>query len=76
MLKIILAIVLGLASVGCSIFILVEMFRDEIWKGVVGLICGLYGLYYALFEFDHEWKWPIVLIAIFGGGSAFGLVGL
>lgn len=73
MIKVILAIILGLAAIGCSIFVLVEMFRDEIWKGIVGLICGLYWLYYALFEFDHEWKWPIVLIAIFGGGAAGGL---
>lgn len=76
MFKVILAVVLGLASLGCSIFIIVEMFRDKIWKGIVGLLCLFYALYYALFEFDHEWKWPIVLVAIFGGGSVFGLIGL
>jgi len=73
MFKLILAIILGLASIGCSIFILVEMFKDEIWKGFVGLFCWLYFLYYALFEFDHDWKWPLVLVAVFGGGGAYGL---
>ena len=74
--KIILGLILGLASVVCSIIILVAMFKDEIWKGIVGLLCTLYGLYYALFEFDHEYKWPIVLVALFGSGGAFGLIGL
>ena len=50
------------------------MFKDAIWKGIVGLLCGLYFLYYALFEFDHEWKWPIALTAILGGGMGFGLL--
>ena len=75
MLQILLAVVLGLASLVCWILILVEMFRDEVWKGIAGLLCGLYWLFYALFEFEHEYKWPIVLVAIFGGGSSFGLWG-
>ncbi|MCH7904063.1 MAG: hypothetical protein IH944_05785 [Armatimonadetes bacterium] len=74
--KTILGVVVGLASFVCWIIVLVEMFKDEIWKGIVGLICGLYWLYYALFEFDHEYKWPIVLFAIFGGSAAAGLIGL
>ena len=69
----VLAVLLAIASLGCSIVILIEMFRDAIWKGVVGLLCGLYVLYYGVFEFDHEWKWPIVLTAILGGGAAGGI---
>ena len=68
-----LSIVVGLASFVCWIIILIDMFKDEIWKGIVGLICGLYALYYALFEFDHERKWPIVIGAIFGGAVSAGL---
>ncbi|NUQ70306.1 MAG: hypothetical protein HUU17_05730 [Chthonomonadales bacterium] len=64
---------LALVSFGCWLFILIDAFRDEIWKGVVGLLCGLYLLYYALFEFQHEQKLAIVLLALFGGGAAFAL---
>lgn len=52
----------------CSIIILIAAFQDEIWKGFVALLCGLYALYYALFEFDHDQKWLIVLGAVGGGG--------
>ena len=72
----ILAVLLGIASFCCWIFILVEMFREAVWKGVVGLLCLLYVWYYALFEFDHEWKWPIALTAILGGGAAGGIFSL
>lgn len=66
-----LALLFALAgSIGC-IIILVNAFRDEIWKGVVGLLCGLYLLYYALFDFEHENKWLIILLAF--GGSAIGV---
>ena len=75
MLMTILGVVLAIASLCCSIFILVEMFRDAVWKGVVGLLCFPYAWYYALFELDHEWKWPIALTYILGGGSALGIFG-
>lgn len=64
---------LALVSFGCWLCILIDAFRNEIWKGVLGLLCGLYLLYYALFEFQHEQKLAIVLLALFGGGAAFAL---
>jgi hypothetical protein len=69
----ILAIVGSLISLVCWIIILIAAFKDEIWKGVVGLICGLYLLYYAFVEFDHENKWLIILGALLG--TALGVVG-
>ncbi|MBL8060740.1 MAG: hypothetical protein JNK63_08515 [Chthonomonas sp.] len=66
----ILAIVVGIASLWCTILVLIDMFQDEIWKGLVGLLCGLYWLYYAIFEYDHENKWIIVLTALAGGAIA------
>jgi hypothetical protein len=68
-----LSIIAGLAGLGCSIFIIVEAFQDEIWKGIVSLLCCLYLLYYGLFEWEHDWKWPIVLGAIFGDAIAIGI---
>lgn len=73
---IILAVIAGLAGLGCSIFILIEAFRDEIWKGVLSLLCGFYMLYYAVFDWEHEWKWPILLGAIGGNAVAAGLLRL
>ncbi len=66
--KTIAAIVLGIGSIVCWVIIFIEMFRDAVWKGIVGLLCGLYALYYAVFEFDHEEKLLIVIVAVFGGG--------
>lgn len=56
----VLALIFAILGFACFVIILIDAFNDEIWKGLVGLFCGLYLLYYALFEFDHEKKWPIV----------------
>lgn len=69
----------ALAAIGgfvCGIIILINAFQDEIWKGVLCLLCGLYGVYYALFEFEHENKWLIVIGALGGGSIAAGLSSL
>ena len=72
----ILAIVVGIASLWCTILILIDMFKDEIWKGIVGLLCGFYLLYYGIFEYDHENKWIIVLTSLAGGAIASFLLSL
>lgn len=51
----------------CSIIILIAAFQDELWKGIVGLLCGLYLLYFGIVEFQSPNKWPIVAGAFFGG---------
>lgn len=73
LIKTILGFVLGIASFVCWIIILIAAFKDEVWKGIVGLICWLYLLYFGLFEFDHEYKWPVFLVWVFGGAAATGL---
>lgn len=65
----VLAIIVALAGLVCSIIILIDAFKDAIWKGIVCLLCGLYFLYYALIEFDHPRKWLIVLGALCGGAA-------
>ncbi len=62
---------LGIVSFVCWLIVLIQAFNDSLWKGILALLCGLYWLYYAIFEFTHEHKWAIVLLAILGGGSAY-----
>lgn len=72
----ILALISILVGLGCGIFLFVDMFRDELWKGIVGLLCSVYMLYYGLFEWDHEHKWPLFLGWIGGYALASGLFSL
>lgn len=74
--KLILALLFGIAGLVGTIIILIDMFQDEIWKGILGLLCGLYLLYYAIFDFEHENKWLIVLLAIGGNVIAAGILRL
>jgi uncharacterized membrane protein HdeD (DUF308 family) len=66
----VLAGLLGLVAFGCWLVVLIDAFRSEIWKGIVALLCGIYWIIYALFEFEHECKWAIVLVGIFGASAA------
>ena len=75
-LLLVLAGVAELTGIVCGIMILIDAFQDEIWKGVVCLLCGFYFLYYALFEFDHENKWLLVIGALCGNGIALGIMSL
>ena len=75
-LKPLLAGVFLIAGLIGSIIILIDMFQDEIWKGIVGLLCGLYMLWYAIFEFEHENKWIIILLAVGGNAIAAGILRL
>jgi hypothetical protein len=68
----ILGVLAGLIGLGCYIVILIAAFRDELWKGLLSIFCGLYGLYYALAEFDHENKLLIILGAV--GGNVLSYV--
>ncbi len=65
-----LAMVFYLGGFVCWIIVLISAFQDEVWKGVVGLLCGLYLLYYGIVEFEHPNKWAIV-----GGGIACNVIG-
>lgn len=54
--------IFGLIGLICWLIILVDAFKDSILKGLFGLLCGLYLLYYAIFEFEHKNKWAIVIL--------------
>ncbi len=54
--------ILWLVSFICGIIIIISAFKSAIWKGILCLFtCGIYLLYYAIVEFEHEKKWLIVL---------------
>lgn len=55
----------------CWVIIVIDAFQNEIWKGVVYILCGFYALYYALVEFDHEKKWLIVAGVILGNIAGY-----
>ena len=42
-----LSIVLSIGSIVCFVIVLIKLFSSEgIWMGLLGLICGLYALYW------------------------------
>ena len=59
--------IFSIASFVGAILIIIEAFKDEIWKGAVSILCGLYLIYYALFEYDPDNKW-VGLGLFFGCG--------
>jgi len=70
--------ILSLVAFVCSIIILIGAFQDAIWKGIVGLLCGLYLLYFAFAEWQHPNKMPIILGSLVGGiaGSILMNIGM
>jgi uncharacterized membrane protein YjjB (DUF3815 family) len=62
-----LAVICSLGGLVCGIIILIDAFKNAVWKGLVSILCGLYFLYYAIAEFQHEKKWTIVGGALAGG---------
>jgi hypothetical protein len=68
----------GVIGLICGIIILIDAFKNEVWKGVVSLFCWLYLLYYAFAEFQHEKKVQIILgwlLAPFAGLVFFFVFG-
>ena len=62
-----LAAVAGIASFVCWLIILIDAFKASVVKGLIGFFCGLYLLYYAIVEFQHENKLLIVMVGFLGG---------
>lgn len=51
----------GLVALVIAVIFLIDMFKDAVWKGIVGLLCGLYMVYWVLVESKRENKWPLVI---------------
>ena len=61
---------LYLICVVCTVVILVDAFKKSLISGFVCLLCGLYYIYYAIFEFKHPNKFLVVLGSLLSGGVA------
>ncbi len=71
-----LGLVASLGGLVCWVILLIDAFKSAVWKGFVGLLCGLYLLYFAFTEFNHEKKW-LIIGGCFGGaiiGSIFQML--
>lgn len=71
-----LGITLSLGSFGCMLLVLKEAWEDEVWKALAAFFIPIYLLFYAIAEFDHDYKWWIVAGYLFGGGVGGTLIGL
>lgn len=60
-LYLILAILFGLGSFICWLWIVVDAFRLEPWMGLLSIVFPPYLIYYAIEEFDHDYKWQITV---------------
>lgn len=69
-----LGALLSIVGLVCTIIVLIQAFKDSILKGLICLLCGLYYLYYAIFEFKHENKWLIVILSLLCGGVGGTLI--
>ena len=67
-----LAIVFGLVAFVCNIIILIDAFQNEVWKGILCLVCAFYLLYYMFAEFSHEKK-GLILAGSLGAGIIGGI---
>ena len=60
-----------IVSIVCGIMILTSAFQQDSSNGFYCLLCSPYLVYFALSDFDHDWKWAIIG-AWFGGGLIGG----
>jgi len=63
-----ISILFGLACIVCSLIIWIDAFKNSLLKGLLCVFCWIYFVWYALFEFQHDNKFLIVLGALICGG--------
>lgn len=78
----ILGMLISIVGLVCFIIILIDAFKNAVWKGILGIFCFLYLIYYAFAEFQHEKKgliiagWLLPWIIGYGLMTAGGLMAL
>jgi len=75
-LLVIAAILCALGGLIAWVIILIDAFNDAWWKAVAFFLCGFYAFFYSIFEFDHDRKWEIVILAWAGFALSGGLLRL
>jgi hypothetical protein len=63
-----IGLLFGLVCAICTIVILVDAFKNSLLKGLICVFCCFYYFWYALFEFQHENKFLLVVGSFLGGG--------
>lgn len=58
----------------CSIIIVIDAFKNEVWKGILCFFCIFYLLYYAFVEYQASNKWLIIGLCILGYALGGGLM--
>lgn len=66
----------GLVSFVCMIVIIIDAFRNEVWKGLVAFFCSLYALYYAFAEYQGGNKVMVIVGWLVGAAAAGSLASL
>ena len=69
----ILGLICSLASLACSIIILIDAFKTEVIKGVLCLCVPFYILYYAFTQFENDNKGVIIAVWLLGSIVNVGL---
>lgn len=59
---VLLAILFSLIALFCHVVVLINAFMDVWWKGLLGLLCGLYLLYWAIVEYKSTAKWSLLAL--------------
>jgi hypothetical protein len=73
-LLLLLGILVVLGSMVAWFMVLYEAWQDEAWKAILGFFIPLYLLYYTIAELDHEHKWLLFLLMLFGSGLGGTLI--
>jgi hypothetical protein len=63
----ILGLIFSIVTLVGWVFALIGAFSDELWKGIVGLLCSLYLLYYVAFEYGGDNQTTVV--GLYVGGT-------
>lgn len=66
-----------LAGFACFVAIWIEMFKDEMWKGLVGILCFFYTICYVIAESESDHKWLLLagIIVLPGIGAVIAGLG-
>jgi hypothetical protein len=67
-------IVFLVAGLACTFSIIADAFENELWMGLMCLVFWPYMLWYAVAEYDHEKKWVMVGLWLFGSSVGLALI--
>ncbi len=69
-----LCLISALVSFGAFVVILIAAFRDEIWKGLLCIICQIYAVYFAFTNYDLLYVNNIPILWVWLGASCVSMI--